>query len=127
MRTVDVRPPPPPRPAIRPHARTRAERGARALAGTRDPVVVQSYMGYKSMDDPLYRAGDLMLRASGLVGSDADFERYNAALEKWNNKARQSARAASRRRAAGAGRPSRARAPPRATRWWCPTPPPPPP
>ena len=54
---------------------------------TRDPLVVQAYMGYKSMDDPLFRAGDLMLRASSLIGSDADFERYTAAMEKWNNKA----------------------------------------
>lgn len=53
----------------------------------RDPVIVQSYMGYKSMSDPLFRAGDLMLRASSLVRSDADFERYTAALETWNNKA----------------------------------------
>jgi hypothetical protein len=41
----------------------------------RDPVIVQSYMGYKSMDDPLFKAGDLMLRASSLVESDADFDR----------------------------------------------------
>jgi hypothetical protein len=52
----------------------------------RDPVIVQSYMGYKSMEDPLFRAGDLMLRASTLI-DDKDFERYNNAMEKWNNKA----------------------------------------
>ena len=52
----------------------------------RDPVIVQSYMGYKSMDDPLFKAGDLMLRASTLV-SDADFDKYNDSMEKWNNKA----------------------------------------
>ena len=53
----------------------------------RDPVVVQAYMGYKSMEDPLFRAGDLMLRAQGLV-SDADFDKYNNAMERWNEKAR---------------------------------------
>jgi len=53
----------------------------------RDPVIVQAYMGYKSMEDPLYRAGDLMLRASSLVQTDAEFERYNDAMEKWNLKA----------------------------------------
>lgn len=53
----------------------------------RNPVIVQSYMGYKSMEDPLYRAGDLMLRASTLVETDAEFERFNAAMEKWNRKA----------------------------------------
>ena len=52
----------------------------------RDPIIVQSYMGYKSMEDPLFRAGDLMLRASTLV-SDANFDRYNEQMEKWNNKA----------------------------------------
>jgi len=53
----------------------------------RDPVIVQAYMGYKSMDDPLFKAGDLMLRASTLVETDADFQRYNDAMERWNNKA----------------------------------------
>jgi len=53
----------------------------------RDPLIVQSYMGYKSMNDPLFKAGDLMLRASTLVESDADFEKFNAAMEKWNQKA----------------------------------------
>ena len=43
-------------------------------------------MGYKSMDDPLFKAGDLMLRASTLV-PDASFDKYNEAMEKWNNKA----------------------------------------
>ena len=32
------------------------------------------------------QAGDLMLRASSLI-SDGDFEKYNTAMEKWNNKA----------------------------------------
>ena len=54
---------------------------------TRDPIIVQSYMGYKSMNDPLFKAGDLMLRASSMVKSDADFERYNAAMDKWTEKA----------------------------------------
>ena len=54
---------------------------------SRDPIVVQAYMGFKSMKDPLFRAGDLMLRASALVQTDADFERYTVAMEKWNNKA----------------------------------------
>lgn len=54
---------------------------------TRDPGVVQAFMGYKSMEDPLFKAGDLMLRASALVQTDEEFERYNEAMEKWNNKA----------------------------------------
>jgi len=52
----------------------------------RDPVIVQSYMGYKSMEDPLFRSGDLMLRASTLI-PDSEFDRYNDAMEKWNLKA----------------------------------------
>merc|ERR1719201_3320233 len=54
---------------------------------TRDPLIVQSYMGYKSMNDPLFKAGDLMMRASTMVQSDKDFERYNEAMDKWNEKA----------------------------------------
>mgnify|MGYP006936383589 CR=1 FL=1 len=54
---------------------------------TRDPIIVQAYMGYKSMEDPLFRAGDLMLRAATLVKSDDDFEKYTLAMEKWNNQA----------------------------------------
>lgn len=54
---------------------------------TRDPAIVQAYMGYKSMEDPLFKAGDLMLRASTLIESDAEFQKYNDAMEKWNNKA----------------------------------------
>ena len=52
----------------------------------RNPTIVQSYMGYKSMEDPLFKAGDLMLRASYAV-DDKNFEKYNEAMEKWNNKA----------------------------------------
>lgn len=53
----------------------------------RDPVIVQAYMGYKSMDDPLFRAGDLMLRASPRIESDADFDKFTLLLERWNLKA----------------------------------------
>ena len=58
-----------------------------ACGCTRDPVIVQAYMGYKSMEDPLFKAGDLMLRASSLVKTDSDFEKYTIAMEKWNNQA----------------------------------------
>ena len=54
---------------------------------TRDPIIVQAYMGYKSMNDPLFKAGDLMMRASSMVQSDADFDRYNDAMTKWTQKA----------------------------------------
>ena len=62
-------------------------KGAYETCGcTRDPIIVQAYMGYKSMEDPLFKAGDLMLRASVLI-ADKDFDKYNEAMEKWNNKA----------------------------------------
>ena len=54
---------------------------------TRDPIIVQSYMGYKSMNDPLFKAGDLMLRASSLCKTDADFERLEGLMDKWHKKA----------------------------------------
>ena len=56
---------------------------------TRDPIIVQSYMGFKDMNDPLFKAGDLMIRAATLVETDADFEKLNAATEAWNKKADQ--------------------------------------
>ena len=54
---------------------------------TRDPIIVQSYMGYKSMNDPLFKAGDLMLRASSLCKTDADFDKLEQLMDKWNKKA----------------------------------------
>ena len=35
----------------------------------RDPVIVQSYMGFKSMEDPLFKADQLMIRAQQLVAN----------------------------------------------------------
>lgn len=52
----------------------------------RDPVVVQGYMGYKSMNDPLFKIDQLMLRAQPLV-SDDNFDRYTAAIDRWVEKA----------------------------------------
>jgi hypothetical protein len=50
------------------------------------PLRVQDFMGYKSTDDPLYRADKLMVRAASLVDPD-DFENYLEVVEKYKDKA----------------------------------------
>jgi hypothetical protein len=52
----------------------------------RDPIIVQEYMGYKSMNDPLFKAGSIMQRAATLV-DDKNFDAYTETFEKWNLKA----------------------------------------
>ena len=46
---------------------------------------VQDYLGYKSTEDPLYKAEKLMVRAAPLVDPD-DFENYLEAVEKYKDK-----------------------------------------
>mmetsp|Transcript_8514 Transcript_8514/g.18554 ORF Transcript_8514/g.18554 Transcript_8514/m.18554 type:complete len:197 (+) Transcript_8514:43-633(+) len=48
----------------------------------RDPLVVQSYMGYKSMNDPLFKADQIMIRAQPLVKDADEFEKYAAAIDR---------------------------------------------
>ena len=43
-------------------------------------------MGYKSIDDPLYKVEELLVRAATLVDPD-DFENYLEVVEKYKNKA----------------------------------------
>jgi hypothetical protein len=50
------------------------------------PLNVQNYLGYKSTEDPLYRADKLMVRAAPLVDPD-DFENYLDVVEKYKDKA----------------------------------------
>jgi len=52
----------------------------------RDPVIVQSYMGFKSMEDPLFKADQLMIRAQQLVASDKDLDAYTDAVDRWTRK-----------------------------------------
>jgi hypothetical protein len=52
----------------------------------RDPVIVQSYMGFKSMKDPLFKADQLMIRAQPLVPDDRDFDEYTSAIDRWTLK-----------------------------------------
>ena len=48
----------------------------------RSPMVVMDYMGYKSMNDPLFKADKALKRLSSLVPSDDSVE-YLDAMEKW--------------------------------------------
>jgi hypothetical protein len=52
----------------------------------RTPVKVMEFMGYKSMDDPLFKADKTLRKLEGLIppGSEAD---YLDAVEKWTEKA----------------------------------------
>jgi hypothetical protein len=50
------------------------------------PLVVQEYMGYKSTEDPLYRADKLMVRAAPLV-DNAVLEDYLDVVERYREKA----------------------------------------
>jgi hypothetical protein len=55
------------------------------------PLRVQDFMGYKSTEDPLYRADKLMLRAAPLVADPDDAEKYLDAMERYRGKADQTA------------------------------------
>lgn len=51
------------------------------------PLNVQIYMGYKSTEDPLYKADKLMVRAAPLVKDDFDQADYLEAVENYKEKA----------------------------------------
>lgn len=51
------------------------------------PLNVQIYMGYKSTEDPLYKADKLMVRAAALVKDDFDQADYLEAVENYKEKA----------------------------------------
>lgn len=52
----------------------------------RTPLRVQEFLGYKSTDDPLFKADKLMLRAAPLVDPDS-FEDYLSVVERYREKA----------------------------------------
>ena len=54
------------------------------------PLRVQDFLGYKSTEDPLFRADKLMVRAAPLVDPD-NFEAYLDVVEKYREKADQGA------------------------------------
>jgi hypothetical protein len=55
----------------------------------KNPLVVQDYLGYKNVNDPLFKADKLMVRAAPLV--DNDLEQYLEAVERYREKADQAA------------------------------------
>jgi len=61
-------------------------------ACNKTPLRVQEFLGYKSTNDPLYRADKLMVRATPLLGDNADqLEDYLETVERYREKADQSA------------------------------------
>jgi hypothetical protein len=68
----------------------RTEGGGGTDQCERTPLKVQDYMGYKSTEDPLYRADKLMVRAASLVDA-VDFENYLDVVERYKDKSDQTA------------------------------------
>ena len=56
----------------------------------RSPLNVQDYLGYKSTQDPLFKADKLMLKAAPLVNPD-QLEEYLDVVEQYREKADQGA------------------------------------
>lgn len=54
------------------------------------PLKVQEYLGYKSIEDPLYRADKIMLKAVPLVPDPDNADAYFDAMERYREKADQS-------------------------------------
>jgi hypothetical protein len=64
----------------------RTEGGGGTDACSKTPLRVQEFMGYKSTEDPLYRADKLMVRATPLVDPDR-LDEYLTVVETWREKA----------------------------------------
>lgn len=64
----------------------RTEGGGGTDSCNKNPLRVQEFMGYKSTNDPLYKADKLMIRAGPLVDSDK-FDAYFDAVERYSEKA----------------------------------------
>ncbi len=64
----------------------RTEGGGGTTGCTKTPLRVQEFMGFKSTQDPLYKADKLMVRATPLVDPD-DLDGYLEAVEKYKEKA----------------------------------------
>lgn len=64
----------------------RTEGGGGTTGCSKTPLRVQEFMGFKSTEDPLYKADKLMVRATPLVDGD-DLDGYLDAVEKYKEKA----------------------------------------
>ena len=54
------------------------------------PLKIQEYVGYKSVNDPLFKAEKLMMRAVPLLKEDTTLDAYLATVNLWAEKAKQS-------------------------------------
>ena len=52
----------------------------------KDPLKVQEYIGFKSINDPLFKSEKLMLRASPLLKDPSKTDEYLEAVNKWGEK-----------------------------------------
>ena len=68
----------------------RTEAGGGTDQCSKTPLRVQEFMGYKSTEDPLYRVDKLLVRAGPLVEAD-DYENYLDVVERYREKADQTA------------------------------------
>lgn len=68
----------------------RTEGGGGTDACVRNPLKVQEFMGYKSIEDPLFRVDKLMLKAAPLVDPD-QYDDYLDTVERFREKADQTA------------------------------------
>lgn len=68
----------------------RTEGGGGGGSCEKTPLRVQEFLGYKSTNDPLFKADKLMVRAAPLVDPD-QFEDYLDTVEKYREKADQGA------------------------------------
>eukprot|EP00586_Coscinodiscus_wailesii_P011255 CAMPEP_0172501058 /NCGR_PEP_ID=MMETSP1066-20121228/145752_1 /TAXON_ID=671091 /ORGANISM="Coscinodiscus wailesii, Strain CCMP2513" /LENGTH=238 /DNA_ID=CAMNT_0013275647 /DNA_START=107 /DNA_END=823 /DNA_ORIENTATION=+ len=66
----------------------RTEGGGGGFGCEKTPLRVQEFLGYKSTEDPLFKADKLMVRAAPLVDPD-QFEDYLDAVERYREKADQ--------------------------------------
>lgn len=64
--------------------------GSGSAGCEKTPLNVQGFLGYKSTEDPLYRADKLMVKAASLV-DPKDFELYLETIEQYKDKADNSA------------------------------------
>lgn len=68
------------------NCKTKTQYSSASNACERTPLNVQNYLGYRSTEDPLFRADKTMRRLEGLVPPDLEVE-YLDAMEKFNEKA----------------------------------------
>ena len=64
----------------------RGDERRRSCGAAAAAVVIQEYIGYKSINDPLYRSEKLMVRAAPLLKNPDDIDAYLEAVNLWGQK-----------------------------------------